>query len=283
MGYNIPYSSDFETWYGAPQNVTRLFATMEQTTDENGNNVGKIYASWDMPDNGGTFIAQISTDGEDFSIAKTGITSTNVTLIVSPNTSYYVKIVTVLGDVQSDGTISQELSVSDIVVPSEPVITVRESGMIIDVGIIPQGYTAVIAINDGETTTEIETDKPIYTYLCDPNDYEVSVAFTDVNGNVGEYTEPVSVTVEEVYVRKDSHWYIKRAEVNGNVLMLTTGDNQVIMFQGGGGGGSFSPITQDGDTITIPSGVMDGTVRQEMLTMLFNPTRMLTLSDKGGV
>ena len=283
MAYNIPYDTDYSEWYGTPQNVTRLYATLEQVENEYGEPVGRITASWDIPDNGGTFVALVSTDGETYTIEETGITKNSVILSVEPSTSYYLKIVTVLGISHSDGTISDLLDADETPVPSAPVITVRESGLIIDVGIIPQDYVARILIDDGESITEIETSQPTYTYLCDPGDYEISVAFEDVSGNVSEYTEPISVTVEEVYVRKDSPDYIKRAEVNGNSLMLTTGDNRVIIFQGGGGGGGFSPITQDGDTITIPSGVMDGTVKQEMLTMLMYPTRMLVLSDTGGV
>ena len=277
MAYEIPYDSDYQYWYGIPQNVERLSAVLQQGTDEDGNSIGIITASWNMPDNGGVFVAQVSTDGENYTIVETNIRQNSAVLTVLPNTSYYLKIVTVLDTNQSEGTVSELLQADEIPVPSTPQIIVRESGMIIDVGIIPQGYTASIVIDDGVEAYEVETSKPTYTYLCDPDDYEVSVAFMDANGNVGEYTEIIPVTVEEVYVRKDSHWYIKRAEVNGSSLMLTTGDNQTIIFQGGGGGG-FEPIVQDDDTIILPTGHMDGTIDQQMLTMLFKPSRMLILS-----
>ena len=282
MSYEIPYSSDYEKWYGTAQDVTRLSAALTQARNENGDRVGRIACSWNIPDNGGTFIVLVSTDGTDFTIVQSGITGNSAVVDVEPGTAYYVKIVTVLGATQSEGTVSDLLSADAIPVPNTPVITVRESGLIIDVGVIPQGYTASILIDDGTDTVEVETSQASYTYLCDPDEYVISVAFMDDNGNVGEYSSPVTVMVEEVYVRKTSHYYIKRAEVNGSSLMLTTGDDQVIIFQGGGGS-SFAPITQDGDTITLPAGVMDGTVKQEMLTALFYPTRMLTLSDAGGV
>ena len=276
MAYEIPYDSDYQYWYGIPQNVTRLSAVLQQTTDEDGNGIGRIAASWDMPDNGGTFVAQVSADGENYTIAETDIRQNSAVLTVLPNTSYYLKIVTVLGTNQSDGTVSELLQADEIPTPNTPQITVRESGLIIDVGIIPQGYTASIVIDNGVEAYEVETSKPTYTYLCDPDDYEISVAFMDANGNVGEYTEIVPVTVEEVYVRKTSHYYIKRAEVNGSALMLTTGDNQTIIFQGGGG--IPEPIVQDDDTVILPTGYMDGIIRQQMLTVLFKPSRMLILS-----
>ena len=37
--------------------------------------------------------------------------------------------------------------------------------------------------------------------------------------------------------------------------------------RGGGGGGGFSPITQDGDTITIPMGHIDATMQQTHLNI----------------
>ena len=278
MSYEIPYSSDFEKWYGTAQNVTRLSATLTQARNDNGDRVGRIACSWNIPDNGGTFIILVSTDGTEFSIVQSGITGNSAVVDVEPDTSCYVKVVTVLGTTQSEGTVSELLSADDIPVPNTPVITVRESGLIIDVGAVPEGYTAVILIDDGTDTVEVETSQPSYTYLCDPDDYEVSVAYRNDSGNVGEYSSPVSVTVEEVYVRKTSHYYIKRAEVNGDTLMLTTGDNQVILFRGGGGGGTEA-IVQEDDTIILPTGFMDGTIKQEMLTALFYPTRMLTLSE----
>lgn len=265
MGYNIPYFSDYQRWYGVPQNVSRLYAAMEQTTDDNGNFVGHITASWNVPDNGGTFILLVSTDGINFYIAKNDIKGNTADVYVMPNTDYYIKIVTVLGNAQSDGTVSELLSADAIPVPNDPVIIVRESGLIIDVGLVPRGYTAVITIDDGDDVVEVETNTPEYTYMCDPNDYDVSVAFRDAAGNIGESTEAVSVTLDEVYVRKTSHYYIKRAEVNGNSLMLTTGDDQKVIFQCGAGG--FEPVVQDDDTVILPTGHMDSLIQQQVLTM----------------
>jgi hypothetical protein len=290
MGYNIPYFSDYQNWYGVPQNVSRLYAVLEQTTDDDGNFVGRITASWDIPDNGGTFILLTSTDGTDFYIAKENIKGNAAKVDVLPNTDYYIKIVTLLGSERSEGTVSGLLSVDAIPIPNEPVLTVSPGGFRIDIGIIPQGYTARISISDGETVDYIETSDFEYMYLCNAGDYDVSVAFMDKRGNIGEYSDTASVRVEELatkeyvdnnFVRKTSHFYIKMAEVNGSSLMLTTGDNQQIIFQGGGT--IFEPVTQEGDTITLPRGVMDGIVKQEMISTLVRPSRMLVLSERGGV
>ena len=277
MGYNIPYSSDYENWYGTPQNVSRLSARLTQTRNDKDIRVGRIACGWDIPDNGGTFTVLVSENGTDFNVAESGIGGNSAVVDVEPDTDYYVKVITVLGATQSEGTVSNLLIADDIPAPNAPTVTVRESGLIIDVGAIPQGYTAHIVIDDGDTVHEIETSKSEYMYICDPDDYEVSVAYMDANGNIGEYSEMVPVTVDEVYVRKTSHYYIKRAEVNGSALMLTTGDNQTIIFQGGGGG-VLEPILQDDDTIILPSGYMDGVIQQQMLTVLFKPNRMLILS-----
>lgn len=203
MAYEIPYDSNYGEWYGIPQNVTRLSAVLEQATDENGNGIGKITASWDMPDNGGTFIALTSTDGENYTIAETNIRQNNVVLTVLPSTDYYLKIVTVLDTNQSSGTVSELLSAVNIPTPNAPVITVTLSGLRIDVGIIPQGYTASIAIDNGEIVDFVDTSNLVYMYLCSAGTYDVSTAFMDVNGNIGDYSSTVSVTVDDFFVPVD--------------------------------------------------------------------------------
>lgn len=284
MSYNIPYSSDYENWYGTPQNVSRLSARLTQTRNDKDIMVGRIACSWDIPDNGGTFIVLVSTDGADFTVAKSGVTGNSAVIDVEPNTEYYVKVVTVLGANQSEGTVSERIGIVDsIPVPPAPVATMITGGLQILVGDIPPDYTVDIVI--GEET--IGTEQPVYVYFCEDGEYTIKTAYRDSFGNTGEYSEEVTATVSEIatkafvdenYVRKNSHYYIKRAEVNGSALMLTTGDNQVIIFQGGGGGSVLEPIVQDDDTIILPAGYMDGTIRQQMLTILFKPSRMLILS-----
>lgn len=220
MAYEIPYDSDYEYWYGIPQNVTRLSATLQQTTNEDSIGIGRITASWDVPDNGGTFVAQISTDGEIFTIAESNIRKNSVTLTVSPNTDYYVKIVTVLGGNQSEGTVSDLLIANNIPTPNTPTVTVTPSGLRIDVGIIPQGYRANIAINNGEEVDYIDTSNLVYMYLCNAGDYSVSVAFMDVNGNIGTYSSSVTVTTKDVNI-----YNLKTPLIDGYRLIGTVSDD----------------------------------------------------------
>ena len=82
---------------------------------------------------------------------------------------------------------------------------------------------------------------------------------------------------DEVIVYGKLYKYVNNSgavtpEINkGNYLV------SLVKGQGGGGGG-FEPIVQDDDTIILPTGHMDGTIDQQMLTMLFKPSRMLILS-----
>lgn len=69
MSYNIPYSSDYEKWYGTAQNVTRLSATLTQTRNNKDARIGRIACRWDIPDNGGTFTVLVSENGTDFNVA----------------------------------------------------------------------------------------------------------------------------------------------------------------------------------------------------------------------
>lgn len=223
MAYEIPYDSNYSEWYGVPQNVTRLSAVLEQATYEDGNSIGRITASWDMPDNGGTFVAQVSTDGENYTIVETNIRQNNVVLTVLPNTDYYLKIVTVLDINQSSGTVSDLLSATDIPTPNAPVVTVTPSGLRIDVGIIPQGYTASISIDNGEDVSYVDTSNLVYMYLCNDGVYNVSVAFTDVNGNTGTYSSDVTVTVAELATQTYVEEYVgDYVEENVNIYNLET-------------------------------------------------------------
>lgn len=194
MSYNIPYDSDYGTWYGTPQNVTRLSAVLEQVLDEEDNPVGLITASWNMPDNGGAFVALLSTDGTNFYVAETGIQGNSVSLTVPANTDFYVKIVTVLGVSQSTGTTSSLLSASVTEIPPTPVVTTVQGGMQIDVGIIPKNYKVNVLIGTDEV---IVTNNP-YMYLCEPGTYSVSAAYMNESGAIGTYSTATTVTVDSV-------------------------------------------------------------------------------------
>ncbi len=190
MGYNIPYTSDYEAWYGAPQNVTRISANMVQTKNADGVLVGRITASWNIPDNGGTFKVLTSTDGVDYYVARSGVDGNSVVLDVEPNTAYYLKVVTVLGASESTGTVSELIGVGTIPTPPTPTVTVTSGGIQIDVGYIPPGYTVDIVI--GSKT--INTNQSTAMYLCDNGTYTVKTAYRDSFGNIGSYSTTVTVT-----------------------------------------------------------------------------------------
>lgn len=262
MAYEIPYDSNYGEWYGQPQDVTRLSALLEQSLDEDGYPIGIITASWNMPDNGGTFVAQLSMDGgETYHIAETNIRQNSVVLVVEANTDYYLKIITVLDGQQSSGVVSSLLSSSVTIVPPTPTVVAVQGGMQINVGSIPFGYSVAISINDGTNTTVLYTTNMITIYNCDAGTYTVSTAYSNASNDVGTSSSSVSVTVSELaiaddYVEKTSADYIKSASVNqsGDTLTLTKGDDTTVTFQGGGGGSSYTAgdgIDITNDTISL--------------------------------
>jgi len=103
--YDIPVI-DYAQWYGEPGNVTGLVATLSQSKNEFGDNIGKLQCSWNMPDKGDRFTVLLSTDGENWTIGKSNITGNTCELDVLPNTTYWVKVVTLLGVNQSSGTVA---------------------------------------------------------------------------------------------------------------------------------------------------------------------------------
>ena len=263
MAYEIPYDSNYGEWYGVPQNVTRLSATLEQTLDEDGNSIGLITASWNMPDNGGTFVAQLSTDGTEYHIAETNIRQNNVVLVVEANTDYYLKIITVLGSEQSSGVESSLLSAGVSEIPATPIVVAVQGGMQINVGTIPFGYSVEISISDGTDTTVLYTTESIVSYNCDAGTYSVSTAYVNAVNDIGTSSSSASVTVTELapagdlddYVAKTSADYLKSASVSGNTLTLTKGDDNTVTFTpSGGGGGSYTAgdgIDITNDTISL--------------------------------
>lgn len=103
--YDIPVI-DYAQWYGEPGNVTGLVAALSQSKNEFGDNIGKLQCSWNMPDKGERFTVLLSTEGENWTIGKSNITGNTCKLDVLPNTTYWVKVVTLLGVNQSSGTVA---------------------------------------------------------------------------------------------------------------------------------------------------------------------------------
>lgn len=106
--YDIPVI-DYSQWYGEPQNVTGLIANISQTKNEFGENIGRLRCSWNMPDKGDRFTVLLSTDGTTWTIGKSNVTGNVCELDVLPNTTYWVKVVTLLGVNQSSGTVAGPL------------------------------------------------------------------------------------------------------------------------------------------------------------------------------
>ena len=228
MAYNIPYDTDYSEWYGTPQNVNRLSATLEQTKNEDGEPIGRITASWDVPDNGGVFNVLLSTDDTNYKLKLLNVSGNSAIMDVEPDTGYYVKVVTVLGGNQSTGTVLQ-VSVATIPTPSAPTLTALSDGFQIDVGVLPSGYTVQLSISDGTNTEVIGSAESVTMYLCDEGNYSVTVAYVDINGNVGTSSAASTVSVSGT-VSKDSSDYIKSASVSGNTLTLTKGNNDTVDY-----------------------------------------------------
>lgn len=106
--YDIPVI-DYAQWYGEPGNVTGLIATLSQSKNEFGENIGRLRCSWNMPDKGDRFTVLLSTDGTTWTIGKSNVTGNVCELDVLPNTTYWVKVVTLLGVNQSSGTVAGPL------------------------------------------------------------------------------------------------------------------------------------------------------------------------------
>ena len=138
--YDIP-TIDYSTWYGTPQNVTGLIATITQTKNAFGGSIGRLNCSWNVPDSGGTYTVLLSTDGNTWKIAKSNIAENYCEIDVLPNTTYYVKVITVLGVNQSTGTVSSAIyPTGDGTLPTVTNLT---------------GYTRYRGVKNGEERYEI--------------------------------------------------------------------------------------------------------------------------------
>ena len=191
MAYYIPDEDEVQE----PVDVTRLSAVLEQTKNESGEQIGRITASWDVPDNGGTFNVLLSDDdGETYTLELLNVNGNTAVIDAEPNTDYFLKVVTVLGALQSDGVVV-ELTVGTIPTPEAPTLTLVSGGIQIDTGIVLTGYTANIEIN---STTVINTSQRLYTYMCGAGTYSVKTAYVDEYDNVGTYSEASTATVSAV-------------------------------------------------------------------------------------
>lgn len=86
------------------QNVTGLNASQVSYVGGDGKKMSRLYASWNMPTNGGRFTVLISSDGgATYSVLYTDLSNTEISADVTANTVYWIKVITVLGLSQSKG------------------------------------------------------------------------------------------------------------------------------------------------------------------------------------
>lgn len=107
--YDIP-SVDYSTFKGTAENVTDLHCTLNQYINDENVKMGRLKATWDIPGSGGRFTVMLSTDnGNTWTMARNNIAGNKVELDVHPNTTYRVKVITILGITQSKGVVSEPL------------------------------------------------------------------------------------------------------------------------------------------------------------------------------
>ena len=94
------------------QNVTGLNASQISYVGGDGKKISRLYASWNMPANGGKFTVFISSDGgATYSILYSGISDAEIKADVTANTVYWIKVVTTLGVSQSSGVVYGPINV----------------------------------------------------------------------------------------------------------------------------------------------------------------------------
>ena len=107
------YNEDYEIppiQYATPsqtaQNVTGLNASQITYVTEDGRRVSRLYASWNIPSNGGRFTVLISSDGGNtYNVLQSQISASQIETDMTANTEYWLKVVTVLGITKSSGVI----------------------------------------------------------------------------------------------------------------------------------------------------------------------------------
>lgn len=104
------------------QNVTGLNASQVSYVGGDGKKMSRLYASWNMPTNGGRFTVLISSDGgANYSVLYTGISNTEISADVTANTVYWIKVITVLGVSQSNGVVYGPINVGADSLPPDVV------------------------------------------------------------------------------------------------------------------------------------------------------------------
>lgn len=116
------YNEDYEIppiQYATPsqtaQNVTGLNASQITYVTEDGRRVSRLYASWNIPSNGGRFTVLISSDGGNtYNVLQSQISASQIETDMTANTEYWLKVVTVLGITKSSGVIYGPIPIGKI-------------------------------------------------------------------------------------------------------------------------------------------------------------------------
>ena len=87
------------------KNVINLTAQQISYISPDGVKQSKLFASWEAPDNGGTFTVLLSTDRKKYTVLQSGITANSIEADVVYGQSYMVQVITSLGITKSTGVI----------------------------------------------------------------------------------------------------------------------------------------------------------------------------------
>ena len=203
--YDVPVIN-YSTWKGEPQNVTGLVAGITQSRNTFGEKVGKLWCSWNIPDNGETYTVLLSTDGTIWKVGKSGITENNCEINVLPDTTYYVKVITVLGVNQSTGT------------QFGPVYPTGEGALPIVTNLT--GYTRYRGVKNGEERYEIHL---VWTPPLLSNYQSCDVWYKTNHVQVMEISMAQDVAVDQLGFQND--WrYAGSGYTDFTMPDVTTGD-----------------------------------------------------------
>lgn len=117
--YSIPAIQYSEASKSA-QNVTGLNASQIAYVTADGRQASRLYASWNVPNNGGRFTVLLSSDGGiSYETMKSGISANVIKEDVPAYTEYYIKVITTLGISKSTGVVYGPIAMgSDIKPPN---------------------------------------------------------------------------------------------------------------------------------------------------------------------
>lgn len=114
--YNIP-QIDYTRPGDVAQNVTGLSCAQVGYVKKDGTRSSQLSCSWNAATSGGHYNVDISTNGVDWTRIKSNTSQLQCKADVQPWTTYYVRVITILGVTQSSGTIAYPVPPGDDVLP----------------------------------------------------------------------------------------------------------------------------------------------------------------------